>query len=153
MPSRWEHLLESKPIPLVDHLLEEVAKLLEKDLRQWPLPVTELDPETGAGFTALLQSDSVRPRPEVFEAAFQVARWELERALDASAEYFRNQRWREHNLPDDARQSILFISRWLVEQLLSVREYTHSRVTRPQLIDCLGRLERRFRATWGDSRA
>lgn len=144
MPSRWEQILESKPIPLIDHLLSEVAKLLEKDLRQWPLPLLELDPDTGTRFSALLQPDAPRPHPEVYEEAFKVARWELERELDASAEYFRNQRWRERQLPDEVRQPILFISRWLVEQLLSLREYTHSRVTRPQLVDCLTRLERRF---------
>lgn len=143
MPSRWEQLLESKPVPLVEHLLEEVSKLLAKDLEQWPLPVEELDLDTGGKFAALILPDAKRPERAVFEEAFNVTKWELERELDASSDYFRNSRWRERALPDDARTQILFISRWLLEQLLSLREYTQNRVTRPQLVDLLGRVERR----------
>ena len=146
MASRWELLLErgAKPIPLIDHLLEEVAKLLAKDLARWPLPVEELDLETGGPFASLVTGEAQRPDARVFDEAFRIARWELERELDASSDYFRNRRWRERELPDDARTPILFISRWLVEQLLSLREYTHSKVTRAQLIDCLERTRRRF---------
>ncbi len=144
MPSRWDLLLESKPIPLIDHLLEEVAKLLAKDLAGWPPPVESLDLETGGTFAPLLLPDAKRPDARVLDAAFTVARWELERDLDASAEYFRNRRWMARGLPEDARYAILFVSRWLVEQLLSLREHTHSKVTRPQLVDCLERTRRRL---------
>ena len=144
MASRWELLLEQKPIPLIDHLLEEVAKLLVKDLQGWPPPIEELDLETGGRFAPLLLPDAQRPDARVFAEAFTVARWELERELDASADYFRNRRWMALGLPEDARYPILFISRWLVEQLLSLREYTQSRVTRPQLVDCLERTQRRL---------
>ncbi|MBX5483302.1 MAG: hypothetical protein IRZ16_15885 [Myxococcaceae bacterium] len=145
MPSRWEHLLETKPIPLIDHLLEEVSKLLARDLQKWPLPVQELDLDTGGKFAELLRPDAKRPEPAAFEEAFKVTRWELEREIEASADYFRNCRWREHGLTDQTRIEILFISRWLVEELLSLREYTHSRITRPQLVDLLERTMRRYR--------
>lgn len=138
--SRWERILESKPIPLIDHLILEVTKLLRKDLSTWPLPVQDLDLETGRKFAPLLMPDSRRPDPKVFEEAIKVARWELQRELDASADYFRNQRWRERELPDEARTEILFISRWLEEQLLSLREYTQNRVTRAQLVRVLDNL-------------
>ncbi len=146
MSSRWDLLLEQgpKPIPLVDHLLDEVSKLLAKDLQRWPLPVEDLDLETGGAFAAIVTGDAQRPDPRVFAEAFRVAAWELERDLDASSDYFRNRRWREQALPDDTRTPILFISRWLVEQLLSLREHTQSRVTRPQLLDCLERTRRRL---------
>ena len=147
MPSRWEHLLESKPIPLVDHLLEEVSKLLAKDLQSWPLPVEDLDLDTGRKFAELLRPDAKRPAPAVYDAAIQVTRWELERDLDASADYFRNTRWREQGLTDEARMQILLISRWLLEELLSLREYTASRVTRPQLIEVLEKTQRRLHPT------
>ena len=133
-------VLESKPIPLIDHLILEVTKLLRKDLSTWPLPVQDLDLETGRKFAPLLMPDSRRPDPKVFEEAIKVARWELQRELDASADYFRNQRWRERELPDEARTEILFISRWLEEQLLSLREYTQNRVTRAQLVRVLDNL-------------
>jgi hypothetical protein len=144
MASRWDTLLDQKPVPLVDHLLEEVARLLAKDLARWPLPVESLDLDTGGRFAELLAPDSRRPDPQTFAEAFTLARWELERDLDASAEYFRNRRWMDLGLPEDARWPLLFISRWLVEQLLSLREYTHSRVTRAQLVDCLERTRRRL---------
>jgi len=148
MTSRWERLLEleKKPVPIVDHLLDEVAKLLSKDLAGWPPPITELDPDQGSRFADLLAPGSQRPDDRVFDEAFTVARWELEREIEISAEYFRNQRWLERGLSPNDRTSILFLSRWLVEQLLSLREYTHSRITRPMLVECLGRTGRLLRA-------
>jgi hypothetical protein len=143
VPSRWDLVLDSKPVPIVEHLLDEVAKLLAADLAQWPLPVLDLDPEAGRTFAPLLEPGSERPDEAVFEEAFRVARWELEREIDASAEYFRNRRFTARGLPEDARTPILFISRWLVEQLLSLREHTHSRITRPQLVQCLERTAQR----------
>jgi hypothetical protein len=145
MPSGWDHVLERKPASLVEHLLDEVAKLLAADLRRWPLPAIDLDLDTGRKFAPLLHPDSVRPDDAVFDEAFRVAQWELEREIDASADYFRNRRWSERGLPDGARTPILFISRWLVEQLLSLREHTHSRLTRAQLVDCLERVKRSLR--------
>ncbi len=147
MASRWEQFLEleKKPIPLIDHLLDEVAKLLAKDLETWPPPVMELDLDTGGRFRELFEPGSRRPEPAVYEEAFRVARWELEREIEVSADYFRNQRWMERGLSPGERTAILFLSAWLVEQLLSLREYTHSRVTRPMLVDCLERTERRWR--------
>lgn len=145
MTSRWERLFDQKPVPLLDHLLEEVARLLTADLQRWPIPVVDLDLNTGSKFAPLLEPDSAQPEEPVFDEAFRVARWELERDFDASADYFRNRRWSERGLPEDARTPILFISRWLVEQLLSLREHTHSRVTRAHLVDCLERVRRSFR--------
>lgn len=146
MPSRWDLLLEQKPVALVDHLLNEVAKLLAKDLQQWPLPIADVDLDTAQNFAPLLSPESKRPDPVVFFESFRIARRELEREFEASAEYFRNQRYLEAGAAPTDRAAILFISRWLVEQLLSLREHTHSKVTRPQLVDCLERTERRFRA-------
>ena len=147
MPSRWDLVLDSKPVPIVEHLLDEVAKLLAADLDRWPLPVVDLDPESGRKFAALVKPGSRRPEEAVFEEAFRVARWELQREIDASAEYFRNRRHTERGLTEEARTPILFISRWLVEQLLSLREHTHGRVTRDQLVQCLERVIRSRRRT------
>jgi hypothetical protein len=141
-PSRWERLLDRKPVPLIEHLLDEVAKLLAADLRRWPPPVADLDPAAERKYRSLLAPGSARPDDTVFGEAFRVARWEMEREVDASADYFRNRRWMERGLAEDARMPILFLSQWLVEQLLSLREHTHSQVTRPQLVECLERARR-----------
>jgi hypothetical protein len=151
MASRWERILEleKKPVPIVEHLLDEVARILAKDLQQWPPPIEELDLETGGQFRALLEPGSTRPANAVYGEAFQVARWELQRDLDASADYFRNQRWTERGLCAGDRPAILFLSAFLVEQLLSLRESTHSTISRSQLLDCLERMQQRFAALSG----
>jgi hypothetical protein len=145
--SRWDLLLESKPIPLIDHLLEEVAKLLAKDLSGWPPPIEEIDLTTGAGFEELLAPDFPRPRPEAFTEAFRLARWELERETEAYDEYMRNKRWLERGLAPNDKRALLFISRWLVEQMLALGEATTSRMKRAHMLKCLESAERRLTAT------
>lgn len=143
MPTRWDRLLETKPVPLVEHLLEEVAKLIAKELSRWPLQITELDPATGASFAPLFESDSARPPPALFREAFVLAHWELEREVLAVDEYMRNERWRAAGLTTEHKPALLFLSRWLVEQLLALNEATEGRIKRSMLVDCLERIRRR----------
>jgi len=146
MASRWDRLLDVKAISLAEHLVEEVSKLLAKDLARWPLPVLELDVETGRQFAPLLAPDSQRPDPPAFGEAFRLARWELEREIEAVDDYMRNRRWLERGLAPDDKQALLFISRWLVEQLLGLAEATEGRLSRPTLVEALNRTERRLNA-------
>jgi hypothetical protein len=146
MPSRWDLLLDRKPIPLVEHLLDEVSRLVANDLGKWPLPIQETV-EPGDQFAGHFAPDAPRPPPAVFEEAFRIARWELEREFEAIDDYMRNHRWSARGLPASDKSAILLVCRWLVEQLLSLREYTQNRITRPMLVDCLGRIERRLRAS------
>ena len=142
MPSRWDLLLDQKPIPLVDHLLAEVAKLVARDLSRWPLPVEDLDLSTGRQFASLFAPDSKRPGEAVFAEAFRLARWELRRELDAYDDYLRNRRYLARGLAPDDRPALLLINRWLVEQMLSLGEATESRLKRPQMLECLDRIAR-----------
>ncbi|MBI3183405.1 MAG: hypothetical protein HYZ28_14805 [Myxococcales bacterium] len=146
MASRWESLLDRKPVPLVEHLLEEVAKLVAADLERWPLPLTELDLSTGRQFEPLLAPGSARPGEAVFREAFRLARWELSHQAEAYDDYMRNRRWAEQGIPPNEKQALLLASRWLVEQLLSLAEATEGRVKRGHLLDCLERIERHHRA-------
>jgi len=145
MASRWERLLDQKPIPLTDHLLTEVAKLLVKDLTRWPLPVEELDLATGQRFAQLLSGELPRPREAVYGEAFRLARWEISRELEAYDEYMRNRRFLERGLTVDDKPALLLVSRWLEEQLLGLGEATQGRIRRPQLLVCLERMERALR--------
>ena len=70
MSNRWERLLDTKPIPIQEHLLDEVARLLEAELRGWPLNVEELDVATGRGFVDFLSAETPRPPKEVFPRRF-----------------------------------------------------------------------------------
>ncbi|MGO9832163.1 MAG: hypothetical protein ACLPJH_18685 [Myxococcaceae bacterium] len=140
MSSRWERLLEQKPIPLLEHLLDEVARLLQSELRAWPLSVQELDVATGRGFAELLTPGRPRPADAVFTEALRLARWDLERSTDAVDDYFRNHRYRQAGLGETDRPALLLVSRWLVEQLLSLGEATTGRVKRKEMVAVLGRL-------------
>lgn len=140
MSTRWERLLDQKPIPLLEHLLDEVARLLQKELQAWPLSIQELDTATGTRFADFLTGDAKRPSREVFTEALRLARWDLERATDSVDDYFRNGRYSEAGLTDADRPALLFVSRWLLEQLLSVAEATSGRVKRADLLRVLDRL-------------
>ncbi|MFZ5468771.1 MAG: hypothetical protein ACOZIN_04970 [Myxococcota bacterium] len=143
MASRWDYLLDTKPIPLVEHLLEEVSKLITQELARWPPEVAELDLATGQQFAPLFEPGRARPAATVYREAFTLARWELQRELRAVDEYMRNERWRERGLASEDKRALLFLTRWLVEQLLGLGEATEGRLKRPQLVDCLTRIERR----------
>lgn len=145
MPSRWDHLFDLKPVPLVDHLLEEVAKLLARDLQSWPPPVQELDLDTGGAFAPLFTEARPRPSPAVYAEALRLADWELAREFDAYDEYMRNKRYLERGLAPDERLPLLFLGRWLTEQMLGLGEATEGRVKRAHMRDCLGRLGARLR--------
>ncbi len=146
MASRWEHLFETKPVPLIEHLLEEVAKLLAKDLQQWPPPVQELDLEVGGQYAALFTEPPPRPARAVYDEALRLSRWELAREHDAYDEYMRNKRYLERGLVQADRLPLLFLNRWMVDQMLGLGEATGGRVNRRHMLQCLERLEARMRS-------
>ncbi|NMO15546.1 hypothetical protein [Pyxidicoccus fallax] len=145
MPSRWDHLFDLKPVTLLDHLLEEVAKLLAKDLQQWPPPVQELDLDTGGAFAPLFTEPRPRPSPAVYTEALRLTRWELEHDTDAYDDYMRNKRYLERGLAPEDRMPLLFLSRWLTEQMTGLGEATEGRVKRKHMRECLDRLESKLR--------
>ncbi|MFB1481311.1 hypothetical protein [Corallococcus sp. RDP092CA] len=147
MPSRWDHLFDLKPVALVDHLLDEVARLLAKDLASWPPPVQDLEPATLGEFTALFQEATRRPAPAVYAEALRLAKWDLAREFDAFDDYVRNKRYLERGLAPDDRVPLLFLTRWLTEQMLGLGEATQGRIKRPLMRECLDRLEARLDAT------
>ena len=145
MPSRWDYLLETKPIPVLDQLLEEVSKLLAKDLAQWPPPVQELDLDIGGTFAPLFLERPPRPSPAVYDEALRLSRWELEREFDAYDDYMRNKRYLERGLAPTDRLALLFLNRWLVEQMLGLGEATEGRVKRPHMRQILDKVEAKLR--------
>jgi hypothetical protein len=138
MPSRWERLLDSKPIPVLDHLIEEVAKLFAESLKRWP---PEIDDAT-APTLALLHERPLRPEDAMFREAFRLARWDLDREFDAFDDYIRNQRWLAAGLTPTDKPLLLFLSRFLTEQALGLNEATQGRIDRKRMLTVLGRTER-----------
>ena len=145
MSSRWDFLLETKPVPILDQLLEEVSKLLAKDLGQWPPPVEELDLDIGGTFAPLFLERPPRPSPAVYDEALRLSRWELEREFDAYDDYMRNKRYLERGLAPTDRLALLFLSRWLVEQMLGLGEATDSRIKRTHMRQILDKVEAKLR--------
>ena len=142
MSDRWERILDQKPVPLVEHLLDEAARLLLADLRRWPLPVQEIDARTGQSMAELLGPDAPPPSPAVFPAALRLVRWELGSEHEAYDDYMRNRRYQEAGIPERERPLLLLVSRWVLEQLLALSEATGGRVDRPALLGLVDRLER-----------
>jgi hypothetical protein len=148
--ARWDFLYEKKPVPVAEHFVEEVSKILAKDLLAWPLTVEEwTTPADAARFGPLLEAGSPRPGEKVWTAAFRLARLELMREFEQIDEFMRNERWRELLAEGREVDLMLFLSRYLTEQMLAVAEATGGRVKRPQLVDLLLRAERRLKDTEG----
>lgn len=143
-PSKWDLILDQKPIPLLEHLLEEVAKLFAKDLAAWPPRVEDFDPVTGAKVQALLAERPLLPDARAYREAFTLTRFDLGRELEAYDDYLRNGRWRATGLEEQDRGLVLFLSRFMAEQLLGLLEATQGRLKRPHLLDVLERTERHF---------
>jgi len=139
---RWERILDRKPVPIREHLLDEAARLLQGELERWPLPVEEMDPRTGATLGALLAPDAPPPSPGVYRAALRLVRWELGREHDAYDDFMRNRRYLGLGIVESERSALLLVSRWVLEQLLALSEATGGRVDRPGLLRIVDRLER-----------
>ncbi|MBI5546495.1 MAG: hypothetical protein HY901_21650 [Deltaproteobacteria bacterium] len=147
MGSRWDHLYEIKPVPLAEHFVEEVSKLVAKDLTEWPLAIESwTSAQEEERFKPLLGPDSSRPDGRVLGEAFRLARWELMREFEQIDEYMRHERWREVTPAGRGVDQILLVCRYLTEQMLAIIEATGGRIKRPQLVDLLLRAERRLMA-------
>jgi hypothetical protein len=145
--ARWDRLLDLKPVPLAEQLLEEASRLLAQELSAWPPSIDSWEsPTDEARFGPLLAQGAPAPEPAVFAAAFHVARLELSRELEAIDDYHRNERWRAFAAPGRAVDQLLFLERYLTEQMLAIGEATNGRIKRAQLVDLLARAERKLLA-------
>ncbi|MGC4121075.1 MAG: hypothetical protein QM765_42155 [Myxococcales bacterium] len=144
---RWDYLYELKPVPASEAFVEEAAKIIAKDLGVWPLQVTEwATPQDAARFGPLLAPDSLPPDASTFTEAFKLARLELMREFEQIDDYMRNERWRAFVPPGRGVELLLFLTRYLTEQMLSINEATEGRIKRPMLVDLLTRTERHLKS-------
>ena len=141
MSDRWERILDRQPVSHHDHLLDEAAKLLLGDLRTWPLPIEEIDEQTGAGIAEFFAPDAPRPSAAVLAAALKLARWDLDRDHEAYDDFIRNRRYQESGITEGERPVLLFVSRWVLEQLLALSDATDGRVDRRALLRLVDRVE------------
>jgi hypothetical protein len=143
-PSKWDLIFEQKPVPLAAHLLEEVSKLFARDLATWPPRIDEFDPVTGGALAELVSQSPLPPDHRLFEEAFTLTRLDVGREREAQDDYLRNQRWMTGGLTVKDRGMLLFLSRFMAEQLLGLAEATGGRLSRAHLLDVLERTRRHF---------
>lgn len=141
-PTKWDLILGQRPVPLVDHLLQEVARVFAADLAVWPPEIEAFDAATGAKVAQLLEESPARPDRRLYTEAFRLTRFDLSRDLDAYDDYVRHQRWVEAGLAPGHRDLLLFVSRFMTEQLLGLLEATQGRVNRSKLLEVLAQTER-----------
>ena len=146
--SKWERILEleAKPKTLEATLVDEAAKLLAIELRG------EFPPETGgfedardaAKFAPLFQEPRTRPGDGVFRAAFHLARLDLNHEVEEHALYLREERYKPLAPGENDRLALLLLSRWLTEQLFTLKEQLHTPLKRARLIEILDQAELRL---------
>lgn len=143
-PSKWDLVLGTRPVPLIEHLVAEVSRLFAGDLSEWPPEVEAFDAATGAQLSALVQAHPSRPHPALYEEAFRLTRLDLSREFEALDDYWRNQRWLSAGLAAKDKGLLLFLSRFMAEQLLALGEATDGRITRSRMLDVLDRTRTTF---------
>jgi hypothetical protein len=131
MAGTWERILDQKPIPLIDHLVGEAAKLIAADYLRWPLEV-----EGGAEAAQTFGPEAQRPAPALYREALRLARWDVAHETDAFDDYMRNRRYLGAGIPESERGRLLLLGRWVVEQLLALGEHTQGRVNRARKLAC-----------------
>jgi hypothetical protein len=140
---RWDRFHEARSITSEQMLADEVVKTLVEDLRVWPPPVSEwFDKEQERRYGPVLGAGATRPQGRVIQMALELARWELERRYDALDDFARNDRASKIASDATERLALDFLHRWLTDSMLELLEVT--RLKRPALIECLGRVEKRL---------
>jgi hypothetical protein len=142
--SKWDLLLDQKPKALTTHLLDEVAKLIAKDLGQFPPPIEGFESDAAEARFRPLFDEPGRPGADVYRAAFHLARLEINREIEAVDDYMRNARYKPLAPSPRDHLAMLFLSRWLTEQMLALREAVQTNLPRPRLVECLADAERRL---------
>jgi hypothetical protein len=140
---RWDRFHEARSITSEEMLADEVVKTLAMDLSGWPPPVSEwFDRDKERRFEPVLGPGATRPSAGVLSAAFELARWELERRYDALDDFARNDRARAIASDPRERLALEFLHAWLTDSMLELLEVAP--LKRPRLVECLARAEKRI---------
>jgi len=142
--ARWDHLYDAKARPIGDYLLDELAKQLEQDVRNFPPDVAfGEDPAAEARFAPLLASGK-KPSDVAVQTAIWLARNDLLRELEAVDQFMRNGGLDQRLASAEDRELCHFLWQFFVEECLAFSEACQSRFKRAELAEALARLERRL---------
>lgn len=138
-PSKWDLVLEQRPVPLMEHLVQELAALFARDLSAWPPAIEAFDDATAGALRPLLAETVEPPGPAAYREAFRLAQLDLSREFEALDDYWRNRRFGEAGLAAADAPLLQFLSRFMTEQLLALGEATEGRINRPRMLQLLER--------------
>jgi len=142
--SRWDHLYDAKPRPIGDYLLDELAKNLEQEVRNFPPDVAfGEDPAAEARYAPLLASGR-RPSDVAVQTAIWLARSDLLHEFEAVDRFMRNGGLDQRLGSEEDRELCRFLWQFFVEECLAFSEACDSRFKRADLAEALARLERRL---------
>jgi hypothetical protein len=145
MPTgRWDFLADSRPQPLKEFVLDQVADSLAAELRDFPPRSLDWEsPAELARFREVLD----RPAPpelETFRVALGLSRLELLREIETVDRFWKSPLAREL-LPTPIEElTALFLIRWVTESALSFQEFAQGKFKRRELVSLVERLEERM---------
>ena len=141
---RWDHFAEAKPKELRDYVLDQVADLLSKDLRDFPPPIDEWLEDTLKARYARVVTRLTRPELDTYRVACELAREELLREYELIDRFCRSPEYKRL-LPDELEeQTAHFITRYLVDSALAFQEVGKDKFRRKDLVLLMEKIEERL---------
>lgn len=141
---RWDYLYDAQARPISDYLLDELARDLERDVRQFPPEIQEWqDAATQAKYAPLLASGK-QPSELAVRTAIWLAQADMRREFEAVDAFMRAGGLDDRLGSDEDRELCRFLWRFLVDKCLAFAEATHSRIKHADLAEALARLEKRL---------
>jgi hypothetical protein len=141
---RWDYLVDRKPQPLKDYVLDQVAERLARDLTAWPPAIEEwLDEPTREKFRAAVERPSA-PGLDTLRVGCEMARRELLRDYDLIDAFWRGGRQRDL-LPDELEERTAhFVTRFLVDAALGFQDLAQDKFNRRELVALIEKVEDRL---------
>jgi hypothetical protein len=140
MSGRWEFLEGVRAMTAAEAIVHEAAKLLAGELARWPPRVEWTDATAAARYAPLYADAAPRPTDLAVREGMRLARWEMERDVQAIDFYMRNDLAAKVTTTAHDRLALDLVWRYLTEAMLALQELCGGRLKRAHLIDCLLKL-------------
>jgi hypothetical protein len=141
---RWDYLVDRKPQPLKEYVLDQVAERLARELTAWPPAIDEwLDEPLRQRFLAAIERPS-SPGIATLRVGCELARRELLREYDLIDAFWRSGSQRQL-LPDELEETTAhFVTRFLVDAALGFQELARDKFNRSDLVALVEKVEGRL---------
>jgi hypothetical protein len=144
---RWEWLEGVRPQTPVEWAVTQMAKVLLKELSNWPPDIDWTDSGAEGRYGDLFAADASPPSHAALDQAITRAGWELARNHEALEHYQRNHLLEQACPESYDRLASAFIETYLTEALFELIERTENRVKRRDAMSCLDQLSVLLRST------